>query len=629
MTALADAPTAPALPAQREPRTGARRHAHRAARGIGPAVLLEHLTLAAAVLWWALPLTHASGGRDARLLGVQVVLLVLAVVAGRSWRWLPWPMLAVAGWLAAAAVAVCALAPTGWSGADDAASYAAAALATVACAAWARSPRRRHVLAGVVVLAGLDQMSRALLPWWGGEDPSVRLIGTFYWHNPFAAYLLPVALLGLGLVVCRQRPLHLAGWVAFPLATAGVVLSTSRATLAVLVAGVIAVGAVAVASAGPGGLSRRRRIGRWAVALGLALATCWVLPGPPLFADRASPLAATGARVAGQSLGQNGHYRLQFWQEAVAVWQQRPLTGGGYHSLAATSGPLVPDGWARSSLAHNGFLQALSDGGLLLTLPLLVALVGLVVLALRSLVGLLRGREREPLVAVAALALLASLAHSAVDFDWSYPSLMVSFALVAALLVAPRAQAERRSHWRGASTLILVAAGLAAAAGVFTQAQTATLVARAGSLPAPQQRDALVAATHAPLVGPLPATRLLELLVAEREALTTEAAHTALAGTARSAASDLALQAERARLELRIGSRGDAVRTAEALLPVATAKASVLVPTALLLAELDRGQEALALVGLRADAARAAGDQVRLEGYAKILQQIKNTQVIR
>ncbi len=330
---------------------------------------VETLLVLPAVLWWAFPLTHATGGRAPFGLAVELLLLLVAAAATRPWRRLPHTVPLLGGVLGVCAVAVCALSPTGWAGADDAAAYAAAGLALPVAAAWARTSARRVTLAAAVVLAGLDQLSHALLPWWGGRDPSVRLVGTFYWHNPFAAYLLPAALLGLGLLVWRVRPVQAAGWVAAPACAAGVVLSTSRATLALLLLGWVVVGGAAVLARE----GRLRRGLRWLVVTGVAVAVTYGLPGPPLFTHRVSPFAATAARsTSGETLTSNGGYRFQFWREALASWAHHPLAGSGYHGLIASSRPYVPIGWARSNYAHNGYLQALTDGGVLLALPFLL-----------------------------------------------------------------------------------------------------------------------------------------------------------------------------------------------------------------------------------------------------------------
>jgi O-antigen ligase len=105
-------------------------------------------------------------------------------------------------------------------------------------------------------------------------------------------------------------------------------------------------------------------------------------------------------------------------------------------SLVSATAKVTPAGWPRSPLAHNDYLQAFAEGGLLLGLPFLAAcvLIGIGLLrVLRSRVHR-RAFDVRTGLAVGALALMA---HAAVDFDWTYPALLILFAVVAALAIAP------------------------------------------------------------------------------------------------------------------------------------------------------------------------------------------------
>jgi O-antigen ligase len=390
-----------------------------------------HVWVCVLLVCWSVPFTHASGGRGVHALLVFALVTLAAFVALAGWR-LPARELAAATVLAAAAVAVCVRAATGWAGMDAAAGYVVAAAAYLVTRRYADGPSRRTFVLAAVCLAGVEQFGAAFLPWWGGRDSSAQMTGTFYWHNPYAAFLLPGAILGLGLALRGERPWRLVGWVSAPLCTAGVVFSSSRATLAVLAAGWVAVLATSV---------RCRRLLRRAAGVTLVTAgAVLLLPGPPFFDHWRSPFAATASRAAaGETIGQNGHYRMQFWREAVAVFRHHPIHGAGYHSLATASALYTPTGWARSPLAHNGYLQALTDGGLLLAGPFLFALA---VVAWRAARPLLAAARRplagaDPVDRAVQLVVLGALAHSAVDFDWSHPSILVELALLAGCL-APK-----------------------------------------------------------------------------------------------------------------------------------------------------------------------------------------------
>ncbi|MDP9165219.1 MAG: O-antigen ligase family protein, partial [Actinomycetota bacterium] len=291
-----------------------------------------------------------------------------------------------------------------------------------------RDKDRRQAVALVIMAAGLVEVVHGLPTWIAGGRPSVALTGSFYWWNPFAAFLLAPALLSLAAVAWRARPARLLGAATFPLCAAGIVLSTSRATMACLAAGTLAL--VGVATFGPG---RRRRLLRCAGLLAAAAAVVLALTGPPFFPARVGALGGTSARGQSQSLADNGTYRVQFWREALVVAGRNPIAGAGFHSLGTASQRGTPPTWARSNLAHNGFLQVLSDGGLLLGVPFLAVLIGSGFGLARVGRRAVRGARAAPVdpgeddsetwlrlgVPVAAAGLLA---HSAVDFDWSHPA---------------------------------------------------------------------------------------------------------------------------------------------------------------------------------------------------------------
>ena len=102
---------------------------------------------------------------------------------------------------------------------------------------------------------------------------------------------------------------------------------------------------------------------------------------------------------------------------------------GGAGTVAAEVGERA----GATAYAHNGYLQALSDGGLLLCLPLLVVLVTLAWAVLRALPAAV---ARADLVQVgAAVTLLVLGLHSGMDFDWAYPSLLLLVPLLSLTFV--------------------------------------------------------------------------------------------------------------------------------------------------------------------------------------------------
>jgi O-antigen ligase len=422
-----------------------------------------------AVAYLTMPFAQATGGRDPWALTRAAVVVLIALAAAKPWQQLRVGVLALAVAVAVAALAVCLVTPPEWFGATRASAYGLAAGAFVAVASYARSLRRAYLIGGVVAVAGAVQFCWSFVAWWGGRDQSLPMVGTFYWHNQFAADLLAPALVALALVVRNRAPWRLVGWVVAPLAVAGVVYSTSRGALGILVCSWLAIGVLACRVK-----PNRRALVRWLAVSLLAAGVTVAVSGPPFFPSSASPFAATQARASGgDTADANSAYRVKMWHEAVIVFEHHPVTGVGYGGLQNSAARLTPATWPRSPLAHDDYLQALAEGGLLLGLPFLAACAGIGFGLLRSLRRRARSRAldvRTGLI-VGALALMA---HAVIDFDWTYPALLTLAAIVSAAAIAPTLRRPQTtataSSDRSPSTLMRVRVVLVALLAVVIAA---------------------------------------------------------------------------------------------------------------------------------------------------------------
>ena len=340
-------------------------------------------------------------------------------------------MLVLATAVSTAAFIVPLTAPSGWAGAPDGAIYACTAWLAVLVAAVVRSrPGATDWLVTVVVASAAIEFMSGWLGWWGGEDPAKEMVGTFYWHNPYAAFLVPGGLVGLAFWIWRERAFALLGLLCFTFAAIGIVYSASRASLAVFVLGLVLVTGMTLVGAG-----RLRAVRQLLLGAAIAVAAAFFVGGPPFFPHRASPLAAQQARPAEQSLASSGNDRLHFWQQALRVFRHHPVTGGGFKSLVAESYGNVPRSWTLSPYTHNGYLQPLGEGGLVLGVPFLLAVLSIAYFCLRTLVrGLIR-QQIAPETVVIAAALACVMLHSGVDFDWTYAADFAMAAVLAGLVV--------------------------------------------------------------------------------------------------------------------------------------------------------------------------------------------------
>lgn len=391
----------------------------------------------AVFLAYALRVVPAAGGRGGAALQIGLVSTVAAFVLTRAWRFLSPRTLVLLGVLPGCALAAAVLTPAGSTGVKAVMSYAYASSTFGFVAAFARTRARRIAIAAAVSALGIQQFAMALGPWLGGRDASHRIVGTFYWHNQFGAYMLAAAMVAGVLGIFGAGLLRTSGVLIAPVCAAMVLLSASRGSLLLLVAGWLAVGAVAAAQL----QERAGALFRWGLMAVAVAGSVTVLTSPLCFPNAArsgSGISAVQRRGGEQAADSNAAFRVAHDRAALAVFRKHPLIGVGFDGYRTAGAPHLAPTVTGSPYVHNGYLQTAVDGGLLLAIPLLVALWA----AIRAWPHAARRRWRSlsasPIEAACTAAALALLVHSAIDMDWMYPALV---ALLATLLAAARSVA--------------------------------------------------------------------------------------------------------------------------------------------------------------------------------------------
>jgi len=509
------------------------------------------VALAVALVVWAGPLTHSSGGRDAWVLALGLLSLLPALVLLRPWKTVPRRFVLVAASPALAALVVCLTAPTGFDGLDETASLAYCGGLYCVMRAWAVDGSRRRLILLFLAVVGLEQFSQAYLPWWGSGSVATQMTGTFYWHNQFAAFMLATGLVAGVLAVRGAGPIQRAGWLVAPWCVAGLLFSGSRASLAILALTWTIVMTLSF-------LDRRGRVASLAlVAVSLGLAT--LLTSPLLMEDAGGFGSTVEARESEQSVAGNGAFRLVAWRGAAELGLKHPVTGAGFDSFGSAGSALLPAEAQLSVYVHNGYLQAFSDGGLLL-LVAVTATTGLPLLA--AFRCLLRRRRSDDVLAVAvSVALTALVLHSGVDFDWAYPSLAALFAILAALVPAPPTRRPESSRGSGGvliSVLVLTMVSAAVPAALRASALRAPL-ADVPAWAAPF--DALV-----PLHGTVDVLPAAHVCRAELASEQRSVRDHGLACTARAAKDDPSLELRRAEAMVRNGRTEQGLGVAEVVI---------------------------------------------------------------
>jgi putative inorganic carbon (HCO3(-)) transporter len=250
-----------------------------------------------------------------------------------------------------------------------------------------------------------------------GAFTIVRPPGTLGHADYFAAWLVVIAFFGVALARLEQeRWRKFAAGVVSVVAIAAIVLSGTRSALLGLI-----VGAIVFAIAG------RRRIGKSAVAIGLASLACLAL----FFFSPAG--VKLRARLHWSLDDARGGARLLLWRDSLRMSAHRPIAGFGPESFA-TEFPqfesldlarAYPDFYHESP--HNIFLDALTAEGALG----LLALLSMCMLAVVAAIDALRSRNEM------AAALAAAFAGILIcqQFTVFIPATALYFFLIVGLLI--------------------------------------------------------------------------------------------------------------------------------------------------------------------------------------------------
>ena len=300
-------------------------------------------------------------------------------------------------------------------------TYAAIAMLT----ATGLKDSREWFVDGIVLTAGWLCLV-ALFWFWGSGDIAARWSSTFYWPNPFAAFLLLVVPLELVRALRAPSRRHaVTHGAATTLLAVALVFTYSRAAWA---AGLLALVATAIVL----------RPARWrtpllrAGVIALAVLLCIWLLGRAADSGTTNAVASRAATLAdAHDASVHGHFL--FWIAALEIFHDHPIVGTGPNTFGAIYASYQRELNYYARDAHSLYLQTASDMGIVG----LSALIVLLVWAGRAWLRMLR-RARDDgeytLVAGVGLGLLAFLIHNAVDMDWSFPANPVTaFALAGVL----------------------------------------------------------------------------------------------------------------------------------------------------------------------------------------------------
>jgi O-antigen ligase len=253
------------------------------------------------------------------------------------------------------------------------------------------------------------------------------VFGPYVNRNHFAGYLVMAASLAIGFALEAISRLRAAwgrrrrGWLLLGEPEGGAVVRWATVAM-VIVAGLLAsqsrggVSAFALAALLLPLAARRRRRTALGVALLVGLGAAWIGVGGVITAFETRGIQAS---------------RLDLWRDMLPMVKRFPVFGDGWNAFA-TAFPWYQTVWKTEWIgeAHNDYLQALLDGGLVGA----VLVAGLLAVVFR---GALARAARSPLDLGLFGALLGLALHEIVDFNGQIPANAATWIALAALAVAP------------------------------------------------------------------------------------------------------------------------------------------------------------------------------------------------
>lgn len=163
-----------------------------------------------------------------------------------------------------------------------------------------------------------------------------------------------------------------------------------------------------------------------------------------LHGDASVAVTVEGQNVSARDLVDPATFRARFgyWQVAARVFAAYPMTGVGLGAFSWAYPNFQFLGPADVQIAHNAYLQALCETGILGGLVLVLFWKAVVLTGAMRYLAETNAAERRIYLGL-TVGLLAFLMHSFIDINFSHPTLMM-FAVVAAGLIfalAPEAEA--------------------------------------------------------------------------------------------------------------------------------------------------------------------------------------------
>lgn len=308
-------------------------------------------------------------------------------------------------------------------------------------------------LIAVLLGAAIIQVGYGFILWQRAGDAHGLQSGTFYAPNQYAGFLVLLAPLVLVAALTEKGVPRAIGWgVLAAIVYLAIALSGSRGGVAAALIGLATTVIVLARQSVKRSLMRLGLVAVLFIVIGV-----WVT-GPLLFPhldqERRGPLAVIAAK---DNVGVSVEARLEFSRGALRMGADRPLWGYGPGTFGDGFFRFGDPKAAWSKYAHNHYLEAFAEGGILLAL-------GVIALPVAALLAAPRPLDRWRLGLAAGL--LGSSAHLLVDYDWSFPGFAVVYVVVTITVAIKPQEVPRLMPRPLAVPLALISAAVAVVVAV-------------------------------------------------------------------------------------------------------------------------------------------------------------------
>jgi O-antigen ligase len=315
--------------------------------------------------------------------------------------------------------------------------------------------RNLAVLGTVIAIIGLAQKATfngKLLWFWTPQFHASNGFGPFVNRNHFAGWMLLVLAITVGLLFGRLHRVAPARglpwrerilWLGSPAATPLLLMGAAALVMACALVWTMSRSGIAAAAVAMGILlvagMRRAPAGlqRWAIA-GFLLCTV----------SGVAAWRGTDTLVGWYGRTATLEWRLQLWRDTIPALGQFWVTGSGlntYRTLMLTQPR--KDLTSHPNAAHNDYLQLAVEGGVLVTVPALLVLIG----TSRRIVRALRAPQDDAAwwIRMGAVAGIAGMAVQEIsEFSLQIPGVALLFATALAIAVHDPAPAQSKRHAR-------------------------------------------------------------------------------------------------------------------------------------------------------------------------------------